>query len=475
MAVPGTSKWICPSCTYHNWFMAAKCTLCHCAKPPDNVRIKTPSPKLRGHSYNFITTAATRPEPGASIYPPRITSPDYPISRSPLTSYSPVMDDDSSNDRLHCSPSGITVSAEMPSGKWRCQSCTYSNWPNVNQCIVCRTVRGTRPPRSPGSSRQRANEAARGFLPSDSILDYASHLGAVGGAGHGSGVEGILPMHTRDSPLHPGRSKGGRNGNKTASNVDNRAVKKWKCLQCTYENWPRASKCVLCYHPRKRTPSPPLLRPQTDDFVPRSPLHDSTPSHTSSSSPTLSHHPDNYHLPTHPRTSNFNEASATVSPDIPPSPSNLASDESTASLLIPYAPPSPEIVASVRLKSGSDEVRQIRNRLSTSDWMFLNACLGVVNDDVSSVRAYLRQGGDRSRQLTKDECLVLGEASKFTVGSTLVHLAIRYVYVCVCVCVYMCKPNNDRETQFRNTVQCWEGEPTKGSACILLVPILMFY
>jgi len=63
--------------------------------------------------------------------------------------------------------------------------------------------------------------------------------------------------------------------------------------------------------------------------------------------------------------------------------------------------------------------------LTSSDWLFLNACLGVVNDEEASVKAYLRQDGDRARQLTSDECLVLGERSMFTVGSTLVHLAVK--------------------------------------------------
>lgn len=71
------------------------------------------------------------------------------------------------------------------------------------------------------------------------------------------------------------------------------------------------------------------------------------------------------------------------------------------------------------------QVRQIRNTLSNTDWLFLNACLGITNGDVSAVKAYLRQDGDRARQLTKNECLVLGQLSMFTIGSTLVHLAIR--------------------------------------------------
>ncbi len=40
------------------------------------------------------------------------------------------------------------------------------------------------------------------------------------------------------------------------------------------------------------------------------------------------------------------------------------------------------------------------------------------------MKAYLRQDGDKARQLTKDQCLVLGPS--FSVGSTLVHLAIRF-------------------------------------------------
>lgn len=71
------------------------------------------------------------------------------------------------------------------------------------------------------------------------------------------------------------------------------------------------------------------------------------------------------------------------------------------------------------------QVRQIRNTFSSTDWLFLNACLGIINSDELAVKAYLRQDGDRARQLTKNECLVLGQPSKFTIGSTLVHLAIR--------------------------------------------------
>ena len=84
------------------------------------------------------------------------------------------------------------------------------------------------------------------------------------------------------------------------------------------------------------------------------------------------------------------------------------------------------------------QVRQIRNTLSSCDWLFLNACLGIINNDELAVKAYLRQDGDRARQLTKDECLVLGQPSMFTASSTLVHLAIRCVCLHVHVYAYVC-------------------------------------
>ncbi len=456
MAVTGTSKWVCPSCTYHNWLTATKCTLCHFSKPLENVVRKTPSPKLRAHTQSRTAMAIAWPKAamspeGASVHHPRIISPEYhPSGSPPPISHPPSEDIDLCNYQEQLSSSRGSITSQTPSGKWVCQSCTYTNWPNVNQCVMCCTVRGTRPYHVRGTGRQRSSEASSsGILPTDSILDYASYVGAVGGTAHTSSAEN-LSIRSRDSPVHSMRAKGGRNGNRTASNMENRAMKKWKCQQCTYENWPRASRCVLCHNPKKRTPSPPLSRPQTAElpsWSPTNPSQSSSSSSSASPSSSLTLYRDNDRpSPTHPRSgsSNSNEAGATLLSDAPPSPSSttVATNGSSTRVLISYASdasPSPEILASVRLKSGSDEVRQIRNRLSTSDWLFLNACLGVVNDDTGAVKAYLRQGGDRARQLTKDDCTVLGgEASKFSVGSTLVHLAIRYRCTCTCTCMCTC-------------------------------------
>lgn len=69
---------------------------------------------------------------------------------------------------------------------------------------------------------------------------------------------------------------------------------------------------------------------------------------------------------------------------------------------------------------------QIRNRLKDSDWLWLSACIGVVEGETSSVNGYLNAGGDLSRQLTREDCVVLNRPGVFEVGHTLVHLAFKF-------------------------------------------------
>ncbi|MGH0123901.1 UNVERIFIED_CONTAM: hypothetical protein FKN15_046754 [Acipenser sinensis] len=89
------------------------------------------------------------------------------------------------------------------------------------------------------------------------------------------------------------------------------------------------------------------------------------------------------------------------------------------------------------------KLKQIKNRMRKTDWLFLNACAGVVEGDLAAVEAYKSSGGvvegdlaaveaykssggDLARQLTADEVRLLNRPSAFDDGYTLVHLAIRF-------------------------------------------------
>ena len=155
-----------------------------------------------------------------------------------------------------------------PPIKWTCVLCSYKNWPNATKCVMCNKRKNS------GSLSRSAEDM----------------IGAVGG-----------PTELSPSEEHC----------------------KWKCSKCTYENWPRSSKCVLC---RSAKPS---------------------------------------------------------SPPVTPLISAVASEESGVIDIT-------ELQAKVQLLSTSDKVKQIRNKMSETDWLFLNACVGVVNNEFSAVQPYIQ-------------------------------------------------------------------------------------
>lgn len=435
-----TTKWICQSCSCHNHPSSTRCAVCNSSRPTD---LYYPLPRQSPRLTKLGTTTGGLSHPISLGAGEAGISSDMIIDHS-LARYRPSsipLTSQGRDGRGEWGWTGGGGSSSAHQSKWVCSVCTYGNWPNSKHCTMCNTLRrhhklspqigGDGLPGGSGSNGGGLGGGGGGGSGAggigDSILNYVPrHLdyaspGAVGG---GMYDEIRVPSHsqyTRDSTSNRSAVKA-----KKKSSVDNRSgQRKWKCSKCTYENWVRAGKCVMCQAPKNKTPSPPMSDSETSHSSPnQAPKHRhlSSPSEnansTSSSSPLASLSSSSLHSRSQGLNSNQSPSSASPAhPDTSPS----------AVHLIPCttADTSSEVLPSSSLKSTSNEVRQIRNRLSSSDWLFINACLGVVNEDVPAVKAYLRGEGDRARQLGRDECLVLGQPSIFSVGSTLVHLAIR--------------------------------------------------
>jgi hypothetical protein len=60
------------------------------------------------------------------------------------------------------------------------------------------------------------------------------------------------------------------------------------------------------------------------------------------------------------------------------------------------------------------------------DCLFLAACQGIVDNDMTHLNMYVNSGGDLTRYLTSDECLMLNRPQIFTVGLTLLHLCYQF-------------------------------------------------
>ncbi|XP_071947712.1 ubiquitin thioesterase zranb1-B-like [Antedon mediterranea] len=272
------------------------------------------------------------------------------------------------------------------SNKWTCEYCTYMNWLSSVHCTLCHALRPVQWI-TPTSQASLVSQQETISLPR-SLSQWPCRACTFLNRAH---LTKCTTCYTPRGSLAPAVDKNNRAITRTTSmnrvpeicqpsnnernRAGNLAIKKWSCHACTYENWPKAKMCILCHHPRPRLPveskvsSLSVSRGSPPESPPRSPDGNIE----------------------------FQQVGAAAA--APPPMSNIEHEK---------------------------RVKQIRRRLRKSDWLFLNACVGVVDGDTQPVEAYLSSGGDPTRQLTHDETLFLNRPSAFDAGLTLVHLAIRF-------------------------------------------------
>ncbi|XP_068984789.1 ubiquitin thioesterase trabid isoform X2 [Bombus flavifrons] len=125
----------------------------------------------------------------------------------------------------HLSPTdSYNVSCQnVPLGKWSCAMCTYLNYQNTTRCVQC----GNRKPTGLNQS----------------IHSVASNL-----------HEHLAPLRLGDPPPNSGSNPPPINlhPERYYNLQANLHPEKWSCLVCTYENWPKATKCVMCGNPKEK-------------------------------------------------------------------------------------------------------------------------------------------------------------------------------------------------------------------------------
>ncbi|KAJ8284758.1 hypothetical protein COCON_G00036080 [Conger conger] len=317
--------------------------------------------------------------------------------------------------------------------KWACEYCTYENWPSAIKCTMCRAQRPT------------------GTIITEEPFKTGPGLDGRGewdppGTEGGSGLL-ICP----DSSARPRVKPAGPA--ETSS--------KWSCHMCTYLNWPRAIRCTQCLCQRQRARSPtdspqtsgsgsrPAPSPQDpcEEYNDRNRLN-TRAQHWTCAACTYENWPKTRRCVVcdHPRPSGP-EAIELAEPGDPSAVINeqdRARRRGGCSGGQRRSPPTSKREAEVNMDFqrielaagavGSKEeqevdfkkLKQIKNRMRKTDWLFLNACAGVVEGDLAAVEAYKSSGGDIARQLTADEVRLLNRPSAFDDGFTLVHLAIRF-------------------------------------------------
>ena len=216
----------------------------------------------------------------------------------------------------------------------------------------------------PNASRCTMCRAIRQRPSKRSSLSSSSSLSLIGAvASAASAVAAVSPSSPEPPP--PPHS--------TPSN------QKWTCHVCTYENWLKSNRCTMC-----QTSSFDRLSPNLEMRQPTSPPLPPPSQHHHH------HHHHRHHL--HHRRRHGDEFP----------------------------------VSNEQRKETGLQIRQIRNRLTDNDWLFLNACQGILDNDVKAVEPFVESGGNVARQLTADDVLILNpRLTSNDVGNSLVHIALR--------------------------------------------------
>ncbi|KAL0178833.1 hypothetical protein M9458_024275 [Cirrhinus mrigala] len=193
------------------------------------------------------------------------------------------------------------------SGKWSCQVCTYLNWPRAIRCTQCRSLRQrvcspTETPQTSGTGRRPAT----------------------------------VP------PVDPCEEYNDRNRLNTRAQY-------WTCSVCTYENWPKSPRCVVCDHPRPN-----------DAFQPRDPDESSSVINEQDRG----------------RTRSVCSGAQRHSP---------TSSKREAELQIELATGAQSSKEEIEIDF--KKLKQIKNRMRKTDWLFLNACAAQNSVIIRSIEA----------------------------------------------------------------------------------------
>ncbi|CAG0913712.1 unnamed protein product [Notodromas monacha] len=279
--------------------------------------------------------------------------------------------------------------------KWSCSQCTYENWPSARKCTMCNAVKSSRMiPRdifelsaleehSPSIGNVDCNNPEKWSCPACTFLNWNRNACCVQCRTVKSVPNSMLPVvpaqNNRNGRLSPSLASP-RLPSPVPDDVRalaeklqglscSSSLKKWTCLRCTYDNYPKAVKCVLCHACRT-----------FDDHL----------NHESSRSPSISRS----ETPTKTDASIYCPQGATADPDC----------DNT-------------IETHKRGRVGKRKLREV-------DWSWLEACKAVIDGLAEPVITYVKSGGDPAKQISRQDALLLNQPS--LTGSSLVHLCLKF-------------------------------------------------
>ena len=216
-----SKKWACEYCTYENWIASKKCTLCYAIRSPQYITEPATSSQ---DIYNMANLM--RKPPDIKLPSQEISAqnrPQQPIGKTTQSSQ----------------PSTSTISCESTNSdvekKWACLLCTYLNWPKALHCTQCQHERHKGLSTVSSTIKDNINYST----PLSINVNIAEASGGV--PNNSKAQENISPSEEVAKESKKNLSK-----EQIFSEISAAVRGKWICPACTYENWPKATKCILC-------------------------------------------------------------------------------------------------------------------------------------------------------------------------------------------------------------------------------------
>jgi len=225
-------KWKCLQCTYENWPSAHKCAICLTLKSTNSLRhnssITSSSTTFKKANINnqlSIESNKRTMKPNKKIINVIYEEQTIPIGRS-------------NKDDVNLLDQSVEIQ------KWSCSVCTYLNWPKSLKCVQCYSSK---------------NLSGSNSIPTNTLNNES--LYRVENEKNPSSRNSSKTNSPRSSPctvqnIRTGIEVISLNEEKSMisssnSSINNGIVEgKWSCSACTYQNWPKSQRCVMCHIPR---------------------------------------------------------------------------------------------------------------------------------------------------------------------------------------------------------------------------------
>lgn len=272
--------------------------------------------------------------------------------------------------------------------EWRCGACTYLNLSHMKRCSQCNckrredddlfgpsTAKGVIAHYESLSDQMNALNIRRNSVDDDKVDRFSRSPSEDGRRRNNSPTNRQAEIAKECDPSGGGSGGGAKGSTSPVGTCTRSSVSggKWFCSVCTYENWPKSLKCSMCLHPRETNSG-------------------------RNSQASVKHSPEH--------------------------------EENVASNIVLNNKRNQQMAREQESSNNMDvyqQERYMRQLRRQPDWQWLNACIGIAENNVGAVESYLACGGEPSRMLTPAEVNLLNNNDiAFDVGHTLIHLAIRF-------------------------------------------------